>query len=123
MRVTDALVFDHRSQRGCFGGEQRRSAGHLDLLADFTDLEIEIDARYGADFELHALSCRDLEPGSLGADIIEAGNQEWRRVGAGLIGNHAAGLARGQGGDGNGVAPVIAAPVESVTAPVISAEF
>ena len=101
-QLDDALVFDHRSQRGCFGGEQRRSPGHLHRLADFTNLEIEIDARYGADFELHALSCRDLEPGSLGADIIEAGNQEWRRVGAGLVGNHPPGLARCQGGDGNG---------------------
>ena len=81
-----AALVHHLAERGVGGGEEGRGAGDFDLLGDVADFHLHIHFDVVVDADLHVLAHEFLEAGSLGGDIVEAGEQEWQGIVAGLVG-------------------------------------
>jgi hypothetical protein len=59
--INNTPVLDHCAERSGFSREQRRSSSDLDLLADFTDFQGEVNTRYSADLQIDILALRGFE--------------------------------------------------------------
>src|SRR5262249_29368864 len=91
-QLDNALVFDHRPQRGVLSGEQGRSTDDFHLLVYATDFHREINAGNGADLDFYVLAGGNFESRRLRPHVIDAGDQVWDRVVVGLVGDRTADL-------------------------------